>query len=214
MAFPPDQLSADEEVVLDLRPHWWYLAWPGGALLAAVLLGVVALAGDWPDVAKSIIGIGVLVAFGWFGIQYARWATTNFVVTNERVISRVGLVSKSGIEIPLDRINTVFFSQRVFERLIGSGDISIESASEQGRQTFSNVMKPNFVQQEIYRQKEALEKRGHMRMAEAMGAAAGTAAPPAPDIPGQIEKLDQLRRQGVLSDAEFEEKKRQLLDRM
>ena len=86
---------------------------------------------------------------------YIKWTSENFVVTTERVIHRSGVVAKSGIEIPLDRINTVFFNQSLFERLLGAGDLGVESAGEGGQQTFAAVRKPNLVQQEIYRAMEA-----------------------------------------------------------
>lgn len=210
MPFPRHLLTDDEDLVLDLRPHWWYLA-PAAALLAvAVLFGLLALINDWPSWISVPIGVWVLVALGYFGIRYLTWTTINFVVTSERVISRTGVVSKQGIEIPLDRINTVFFNQSVFERMIGAGDLGIESAGEGGRQTFTDIRRPNLVQNEIYRQVEGLEDRKLHRL----GQAASSGAPAEASIPEQIEKLDQLRRQGVVTDEEFETKKRELLDRM
>lgn len=211
MPFPRHLLTEDEDLVLDLRPHWWFLA-PAAALLAlAVLFGLAALVKDWATWMKVPIGLWVLGALGYFGLRYLTWTTTNFVVTNERVISRTGVISKRGIEIPLDRINTVFFNQSIFERVIGAGDLGIESAGEGGRQTFQDIRRPNLVQNEIYRQVEGLETRRLQRLGEA--ASAGAHAP-AESIPDQIEKLDQLRRQGVVTDEEFERKKRELLDRM
>jgi uncharacterized membrane protein YdbT with pleckstrin-like domain len=212
MPFPRHLLTDDEDLVLDLRPHWWFLA-PAGALLAlAVLFGLGALLNDsWWRWFKFLIGLWVLGSLGWFGIRYLTWTTTNFVVTNERVISRTGVVAKKGIEIPLDRINTVFFNQSLFERVIGAGDLGIESAGEGGRQTFTDIRKPSLVQNEIYRQVEGLDARRIQRFGEAAG---GRAAPVEQSIPEQIEKLDQLRRQGVITDEEFERKKRELLDRM
>lgn len=213
MPYPSNLLTNDEDLVLDLRPHWWFLA-PSGALLSlAVVLGIAALATDWYQAIDVFIGLLVLVALAWFGVHYLKWTTTNFVVTSERVISRRGIATKHGIEIPLDRINTVFFSQSLFERVIGAGDLGIESAGEGGRQTFSDIRKPNLVQNEIYRQVENLENRKMQRMGQAArGSGPSTAAPAS--IPDQIAQLDDLRRQGVLTDAEFEAKKRDLLDRM
>lgn len=218
MPFPRHLLTEDEDLVLDLRPHWWFLT-PAGALLAlAVIFGLAALINDtWWGWFRALVGLWVLGSLGWFGIRYLTWTTTNFVVTNERVISRTGVVSKKGIEIPLDRINTVFFNQSIFERVMGAGDLGIESAGEGGRQTFTDIRRPNLVQNEIYRQVEGLEARKFQRMGEAASGSAAAAAPAAatpPSIPEQIEKLDQLRRQGVLTEAEFEQKKRELLDRM
>jgi len=213
MPFPEHLLTDDEELILDLRPHWWFLAQAAAVLAVAVVLGLVALIAGWPSAIRFIAGLLVLGALGYFGIVYSRWSTTNFVVTTERVISRTGVVAKQGIEIPLDRVNTVFFNQSLFERLIGAGDIGIESAGEGGRQTFTDIRKPSLVQHEIYRQKEAYEGQKLQRMSAAASAAA---QPPTPSaaIPEQIEKLDQLRRQGAISDLEFEAKKRELLDRM
>lgn len=210
MPFPRHLLTEDEDLVLDLRPHWWFLA-PAGAILAvAVLFGLLALINDWANWIAVPIGIWVLVALGYFGLRYLLWTTTNFVVTGERVISRTGVISKQGIEIPLDRINTVFFNQSIFERVIGAGDLGIESAGEGGRQTFTDIRKPNLVQNEIYRQVEGLEDRKLHRL----GQAASSGHAPELSIPEQIEKLDQLRRQGVITDEEFAAKKRDLLDRM
>ncbi len=215
MPFPKHLLTEDEDLVLDLRPHWWFLA-PTGALLAVMtLLGLAALFTSWWGPVDWVILFLWLGAVGVFGWTYMQWTTTNFVVTSERVVSRTGVISKAGIEIPLDRINTVFFNQSIFERIIGAGDLGIESAGEGGRQQFSDIRKPNLVQNEIYRQVEGLEDRKLRRLGEAAaGGAPAAPAEPQLSIPEQIEKLDQLRRQGVVTDEEFEAKKRELLDRM
>lgn len=220
MPFPKELLSQNEKVALDLRPHWWYIA-PAAAYLAlAAIVGIFVLtqAGDnaaW-DALKFLSGIGVLVALVYFAARYAKWSTTNFVVTDERVISRSGVVAKKGIEIPLDRVNTVFFHQSFFERLIGAGDLGIESAGEGGRENFHDVRKPSLVQQEIYRQKEVLEASQHSRLGASIAASMQQAQPTAggPSIPDQIEQLDRLRKSGALTEDEFQLKKAELLRRL
>jgi uncharacterized membrane protein YdbT with pleckstrin-like domain len=222
VAFPQKLVNEGEEVILDLRPHWWYMAKSTLALLAAIALGVVVasqLDGDsgvndgvrWGSV---ILIVGGLL---WFGARYAKWVTTNFVVTSDRVIFRVGVVAKKGMEIPLERINTVFFNQSIFERLIGCGDVAIESGGETGKETFSDIRKPAVVQHEIYRQMEANNTRMYAGR-QGVGATAPAAAPAAVadhlSVPQQIEKLDELRQRGVLTEAEFAEKKAELLRRM
>jgi uncharacterized membrane protein YdbT with pleckstrin-like domain len=212
MAFPRKLLNDSEEVVLDLRPHWIYMAEPTAALVGAIVLGVIVLVaggdnGAWP-VIKILCGLLVLLCLGWFGIRYAKWSNTNFVVTTDRVIHRVGVIAKQGIEIPLERINTVFFNQSIFERLLGAGDLGIESAGERGAETFEDVRKPAIVQNEIYRQMEANSNRMHGGRQQATTQQAG------PSIPEQIEKLDELRKRGVISEQEFAAKKADLLNRM
>ena len=132
MAYPSKLLNDGEVVALDLRPHWWYMAEPTAALVGSILLGVIALQQDI-DALKIVCAVLLLFCLAWFGIRYAKWSTTNFVVTSDRVIHRYGVIAKHGIEIPLERINTVFFNQSIFERMLGAGDVSIESGGETGK---------------------------------------------------------------------------------
>jgi uncharacterized membrane protein YdbT with pleckstrin-like domain len=212
--FPRKLLNDKEDIVLDLHPHWWFFAPPLFALVGSLVLGLLLVAGtdiSWLQVPAGVLILGCLL---WFGLRYSRWITTNFVVTTDRLIYRHGVLAKHGIEIPLDRVNTVFFRQSIFERIVGSGDLVIESAGEMGRQAFSNVRNPSAVQNEVYRQIEANENRKFDRVGMS-AAAAGTAANERDSsIPAQIRELDELRKQGLVSEAEFAAKKQQLLDRM
>ena len=202
-------LNDGEAVVLDLHPHWEFFIKQATALIVSVVVGLVVLTKDLPGWVDATIGLAVLAALLWFASTYAKWATTNFVVTSDRLIYRHGVLAKHGIEIPLERVNTVFFSQSIFERIVGSGDLVIESAGEMGRQDFSNVRKPSAVQNEIHRQMEQNENRKFDRVnAQPMGASA------AASIPEQIQQLDALRQQGALTEAEFQVKKAELLGRM
>ncbi len=209
VAYPTDLLHPGEEIVLDLRPHWWFYAREAVALVLVVIAAIAVLAFDLHDIIKILVGLAVLATLGWFAKQYAEWTTTNFVLTTSRLIYRSGVIAKSGIEIPLDRINTVFFGQSVIQRIFGMGNLVIESAGEQGRQTFTQISKPQRVQAEIYRQKEEDERRNLTSMGEAAAGGGPTAS-----IPEQINQLDELRTRGVITDAEFETKKADLLNRM
>ncbi len=208
MPFSNKLLNQGEEVALALHPHWVFFLRSGLALFASLALGIFMLAKGWEGVSLAVAGVLVLVSLAWIGITYASWATTNFVITSDRLIYRHGVLSKRGIEIPLERVNTVFFSQTILERMVGSGDLVIESAGEKGSESFSNVRKPSAVQNEIYRQMEANENRKFDRIG------AGGAPVGGQTIPDQIAQLDQLRQQGVITQAEFDTKKQQLLDKM
>ena len=179
------------------------------ALLVAIAIGVAALAFDVPSAVNIIVGVLILLALVWLGFNYVVWATTNFVVTTDRLISRSGVFTRQGIEIPLERVNTVFFRQNLWERFIRSGDLEIESASEQGSSKFSDIRRPLNVQNEIYRQMESNENRKFDRVGQNLGGGGVGAS-----IPEQIEKLDDLRRNGVLTQEEFDDKKAELLRRL
>jgi uncharacterized membrane protein YdbT with pleckstrin-like domain len=203
VAFPRKLLNEAEEVVLDLRPHWWFFAGPAALLALMLVLLVVVAASSLPGALLLAVAGVAVAALAWFAGRYSRWATTNFVVTTDRLIYRSGVLSKRGIEIPLERVNTVFSSQTLFERLLRSGDLVIESAGEQGRQAFTDIPRPRLVQNEIYRQIEDNQNRmfgGRQQRAD--------------DPIDQLDRLDDLRRRGVISEAEFAAKKARLLDRM
>lgn len=203
MAFPRKLLNDAEELVLDLRPHWSYFAGPAALLAVMLVLLVVVAASPLPGVVLlAVTGIAV-AALVWFVGRYSRWATTNFVVTSDRIIYRSGVLAKRGIEIPLERVNTVFSNQTVLERLLRSGDVVIESGGEQGRQLFTDIPNPRLVQNEIYRAIEDNQNRmfGHRQER-------------GDDPIDQLERLDALRRRGVISESEFAAKKARLLDRM
>lgn len=210
MAFPKKLLNEEEEIILDLHPHWWFLVPQLAALLGSLVVGLAVVFTIDETVVNFVAGVLILGCLVWFGARYSVWATTHFVVTNERLIHRSGVVHKKGIEIPLQRVNTVFFSQTLFERIMRHGDLKIESAGQQGQQDFDDVRNPQAVQNEIYIQKEAKENRRFDRIADSRA----PAADPGDSIPGQIRELEDLRKQGVLSDEEFAQKKQELLDRM
>lgn len=211
MPYPHRLLNDGEEVALDLRPHWWYFSrhiLTGIPLL--VLLVLVAKADNTP--LWWVWAVLALVWAGWLGIQYLNWTFTHFVVTSSRVIFRTGVLSKHGVEIPMDRVANINFNQSIWERVIGAGDLEIESAGKDGQSKFDDVWHPDAVQQEIYRAME-----GHARTRASYGAGAPAAAPPSAQsasLPEQLQQLADLRDRGVLTTAEFEAKKAQLLERM
>jgi uncharacterized membrane protein YdbT with pleckstrin-like domain len=207
VSFPQANLNDDEQVVLDLRPHWWYFAPQVSVLVGLVAIGILSLVLGLPQLVQLAVAVVILVVVGWFLVRYVGWTTTNFVITTDRLINRSGVLRRQGIEIPLERVNTVFFKQTLFERIIGSGDLVIESAGEQGAQLVDNIRKPLNVQNEIYRQMENNENRKFDRVGR-------NVAPQSSSIPDQIQKLADLYQQGVLTEAEFQQKKKELLDRL
>jgi len=202
MAFPPKLLNEGETVVLDLHPHWWYLSGPV-AVVVVVLAGTIAAqATGAPTAVKLLMVALVVVATGWLLRRYLKWHTNNFVLTSDRLVHRAGVIAKHGREIPLDHINDISYNQSVFERIIGAGDLIIESAGERGEVVFPDLPKPGRIQNEIYRQIEGVKVRQRTPVAAQLS------------IPEQIDKLDELRQRGVLTQAEFDAKKTDLLNRL
>jgi uncharacterized membrane protein YdbT with pleckstrin-like domain len=219
MPYPKNLINEGEDVALDLRPHWWFFArqiLTGIPLLIVVILVFMIENEDIGDVAGWIVAAVAVVWVVWLLVKFLEWNRTYFVVTDQRVIYRTGIISRHGVEIPLERINNLNFKQGIWERMIGAGDLEVQSAGEEGTTLFENVRHPDGVQQEIYRQMEGDATRDAGRGADAIGKAVSDAMKVRgeDDIPGQIEKLAKLRDQGHLSAEEFEKKKAQLLERM
>jgi uncharacterized membrane protein YdbT with pleckstrin-like domain len=202
--FPPKLLNDNEEIVLDLRPHWLFVAGPALALVASIVLAIAVSTKTSKGYVLIPVLVLVLVALVWFLARLARWASTNLVVTSDRLIVRTGVVAKRGREIPLERINDITVTQTIFKRMVGAGDLVIESAGERGQEAFAGCPHPGRVQNEIYRQMEAAADRDADRREGRRDLSPLE----------QLEKLDELRQRGVISQAEFEAKKAKLLDRL
>jgi len=203
--FPRKLLNEGEDVVLDLHPHWWYFSGPVTALVVAVAATAFAFTKD-VTFFRLVTLVSLLAAVVWVAVTYAKWSTTNVVVTTDRLIHRVGVLGKRGKEIPLERVNDISVRQSFFERLIGAGDVTIESGGERGQQVFTDIAGPFIVQNAIYVEMERAKARDADR--------AGGGGRREPSVPEQIEKLDDLRQRGIISQAEFDAKKTQLLERM
>jgi uncharacterized membrane protein YdbT with pleckstrin-like domain len=223
VAFPERLLSQDEELIYDLRPHWLTLVVPVLiTLVVVVVVGaawVVVPAGDLQQPARLAVGVlGMVVLLATVVGRVLRWSTTHFVLTTERLIFRSGVVAKFGREIPLERINDVTFSQSLFERLIGAGDLLVESAGEHGQSRFSDLRDPEAVQLEIYRQMEANDRRraGYATTQPHPAVSDQTPTPPTRSSSplDDLERLADLRDRGAITEEEFQRMKRELLDRM
>src|SRR4051812_3228236 len=148
MAFPRRLLIEGEELVLDLRPHWIALVGPIAVTVLVVVGWVLALA-NAPDSGAgrtvtvwgaTILGVLILL---WYPLRrIVAWATSNFAVTTDRIIHREGFVAKHTMEIPLEAINDIRFHMSILERMVGAGDLIIQSASEFGRNVFANIPDP------------------------------------------------------------------------
>ena len=204
MPYPRHLINEGETVALDLNPHWWYFSRHilTGIPLVLVGIGIVTLDGDLRKYLSYVWAVLALVWAVWLLLKFMSWRFTHFVVTSDRVIYRHGVLAKSGVEIPHERINNINFFQGIFQRVIGAGDLQIDSAGAEGQSHFTDVRHPDGVQQEIYRQMEGYDRKKQ-----------GWAAPQA-SATDELGKLADLRDRGVISAEEFEEKKAKLLERM
>lgn len=204
MAWPENTLTTDEAIVTSFRPHWRLLVIPAVwfLLLSLGWFGVIR----WLDVSWYGFVVYAALVLWLVASPFVVWWTTRYVLTTERLVTRRGLISKSGIEIPLERITNVNFAQTVIERLIGAGDLLVESAGESGQSAFRNIPRPDRFQTTLYRTREArsIALAGAVS-APSRGGAANAEA---------IQKLAELLEEGHISLEEYEQKRKELLEDM
>ena len=139
MGYPDNVLANDEKVVLHRHPHWKRLLGPVLVLLIATALAAFGAAvvnnTDWAQNAKTVVSVVIaavwLIIVGWLTVwPFLNWWTTHFVITDRRVMFRHGLLTRSGIDIPLARVNSVEFRHGLLDRVLRTGTLIIESASQ------------------------------------------------------------------------------------
>lgn len=216
--FPARLLSVDEEVAVETRPHWTYFAAQTGALVVLVVavLCVTLVVNDFPLPAIAVIGAMAGVSAAATGIRLVRWANTYYLVTDRRIVYWKGVPRWRGIELSLHLVDEVDANQTMWQRLLRVGTLRVRSVVEGHVRRLSFVPRPAEVCREVYRlQREADQQAIADSGPEAPEALTGDDPYGASlDIPDQIRKLWELVELGILSEAEFEEKKQDLLRRL
>jgi len=203
VTFSRRAIHEDEEVLLEARPHWSLLVGP--SLVATVVLaGSVAIYVTWSAAPRwfdwVLLGVTV-VAVCRFLARLVGWRSTDLVVTTMRVIYRRGVVRRSGREILISSIQDVSYVQTLLERMIGKGELSVQSAGGRGEAPFENVRHPAVVQGLINRTIE--ESRRHDSGGDAE---VGPVA-----VADELERLSTLHRRGVITDVEYIRLKEELV---
>jgi membrane protein YdbS with pleckstrin-like domain len=144
MAISAKLLGEDEYVVVSTRTHWKALIFPvfllllvaaGGGFLAAIVPE-----GSMQTPARIAIGVaGLLILLGFAAKPFLNWLFSTYTLTNRRLITRHGILTRTGRDIPLMRINDVSYEHGLIDRLLGCGTLQIESAGERGQVILPDV---------------------------------------------------------------------------
>jgi uncharacterized membrane protein YdbT with pleckstrin-like domain len=212
MSYVDKLLISNERIVRVARDHWI-------TLLATILL----------DIALSVVIIGLAVMgvilsppWTWFGfllllvplghflLRLTVWWSTQYIVTNRRILQISGTVNTRVSDTSLEKVNDIVMEQSALGRLLKFGDLEIISGSESGIDVFRRVADPIGFKKDLLDQKTGLA--GLDVFEERAKRVLSTEAPSAGDVPELIAELDELRQKEIITDVEFEEKKRELLD--
>lgn len=134
MGLPAKLLGADEHVLMHMRTHGKAMFRPSVGLVGCgALLGVGAalVPYDFRPVGQFAVAIVVgVLATWWTVIPFLRWRSTTYTLTNYRLITRTGILSKTGTNLPLARVNDVTFERSLSDRLLGCGTLRVQTAAD------------------------------------------------------------------------------------
>jgi uncharacterized membrane protein YdbT with pleckstrin-like domain len=198
-------MGQNERILLVTRQHWFVLF---STIFLELILILILVAG----VIAATTFVSPLAAFGFilvlvplFGMvrDILIWYNRQYIVTNRRVMQISGVINKNVVDSSLEKVNDVKMSQSFFGRLFDYGDIEILTASELGVNVFKRIGDPVKFKTAMLNAKEKLgfdEDQVHLKQSD--------------DIPSLIARLDELRKQGIVSEEEFQKKKAELLAKM
>jgi len=197
-------LGENETILFVTRQHWLVLL---GEILVEALLTIAIIV--LVTMLWSLLLMNPLVLFGYLllllplgsmGRDYLIWGNRKFVVTTRRVIQISGVFSKNVTDSSLEKVNDVKMEQSFLGRLLDYGDIEILTASELGANLFRRIGRP------IRFKTAMLNAKAKLETEQASGGRRQEL-----DVPTLIAQLDGLRKQGVLTEEEFQKKKAELL---
>jgi Bacterial PH domain/Short C-terminal domain len=228
VALSPRVLGQGEEVVADVRPHWSFLGWSVVCTIASVALSVsvVVLFPSAPIGLLYVLFALIATSALWMATRWVRRASIAVVVTNARVLRRAGVLSRTNLEIRLERINELWCRQSMGGRFLGEGQVLIEVGGEGGVVVLDHVRSPAVLQSIISEQVSnwhrslrsgAFDTRVPIFHTPPTGTPIVSRSSTVSNTPGAAERLvqlDDLRRRGIVSQEEYARKKRELLDEL
>jgi uncharacterized membrane protein YdbT with pleckstrin-like domain len=205
-------LQKGEEILLVTHPSWIRLIVP--VLVAVIGIVVSFIIGflDWGWIA-AIVGLF------YFFIVYLVWKCNIWVVTNYRVIDESGLLNHYAKESPLEKINNVSYDQSLWGRIFNYGHVEIQTAAEIGATDYHDVHGPKRLKDTITLAQSEFKNLQLTNQARQMAAAMNLNTVPASSggggshgVASELEKLFQLKQQGVLTEEEYLKAKNRLLN--
>ena len=200
-----NMLGENERVILVTRQHGFVLF---SSIVAEIVVTLIVIASFsvMTFTMNPMAAFGFLLALVPLAIMtrdILAWNNHQYIVTNRRVIQISGIINKDVVDSSLEKVNDVKMTQSFFGRLFDYGDVEIMTASETGVNLFKRIGDPVKFKTAMLNAKEKLGYEG-----------TGTHAQRSVSIPAQIAELDELRKQGIVTDEEFKAKKKELLAKM
>jgi uncharacterized membrane protein YdbT with pleckstrin-like domain len=204
------QLKKDEKLLLITRKHWIQMVLP---VFAWLLLTVLLL---WLMTNYTVAFIIILLSAIYPMIEYINWKYNLWAVTNMRVVDESGFFTRYSKESPLDKINNVEYDQPIWGRILGYGNVDIQTAAEMGETKYQLIHHPKLLKdtithaQEEYKKTQITSQASQLAQAIAKNITPAT-APSQQMIADELHKLFDLLQKGALTQEEYAAQKNKLL---
>lgn len=134
MGLPAKLLGTGETELLHLRSHGKVMIGPTIWLLVLAALAGTAFAllpVSWRSWTGSVVTLAVMLfAIPVYLLPLLRWRTSTYTLTNHRLITRTGIINKSGHDVPVARITNVAYQRSLTDRLFGCGSLVFTTSAE------------------------------------------------------------------------------------
>lgn len=209
-------LGDNEEILLVSRQHWSVLfrmvVLETFSILAIVVILIIAQI-YFPELPLGYGYILLILPLISMLREFMIWWNRQIVITNRRVIQISGIINKNVIDSSLEKVNDVKMVQSFWGRIFSYGNVEILTASEMGANLFKKIGDPIRFKTTMLNAKSRLEmEQAGAFLEKVNGIEPGESA--SGDIPALIERLGVLREKGILTEAEFEQKKADLLAKL
>jgi hypothetical protein len=235
MGYVESLMGKNERIIVIERKHWTTLlmSFLVNLFLIVVIVGLWAVLGNYVDpknlgflpVVRSILLFTLLFPVGRFGWGFVQWEAEQYLVTSRRVMQTEGIINKKTTDSSLEKVNDIILTQSFLGRILGYGDLEIITGSDIGINLLKRLAEPvKFktamldAKAEMHdpdiadlhpHQPAAVPVAGALLGHKPQGAAADD-----DDPLKQIAELDNLRRSGAISDAEYQSAKAKLLSKL
>ena len=140
MAISKDLLNEGESIVVDTRTHPKALLFPIFALVLLLACGVFVQRAIDEDIVTLVAWVLVGIGIVWFVIRPALiWVTATYTITTRRLITRHGVITRKGHDIPLTRVSDVAYERDLIDRMLGCGTLVISDASTHGQVALPDI---------------------------------------------------------------------------
>lgn len=200
-------LKKDEQILLITRQHWIKLVLPIFVWIVAASL-LIWLADTTGFIITLIVALYPIY-------EYFNYKSNLWCVTNLRVVDESGFLGRYSKESPLDKINNVEYEQSIWGRMLGYGDVDIQTAAELGETTYELIHHPQLLKDTITHAQEEYKKNQVSSQAAQLAKAIADHHTPAPHgqqmIADELQKLFELLQKGAITQEEYAIQKRKLI---